>query len=68
MHAHRCGNIRLAVPRLAGLLYPAGLPQPDWLAHYATAYATVENNSTFHRLPARDTFADWRARTPARCR
>jgi uncharacterized protein YecE (DUF72 family) len=48
-----------------GLLYPADLPQHDWLAYYAGRYAAVENNSTFYRLPARDTFADWQARTPA---
>src|SRR5215831_4327209 len=47
-----------------GLLYPPDLPQHDWLAYYAGRYATVENNSTFYRLPARDTFADWQARTP----
>jgi uncharacterized protein YecE (DUF72 family) len=41
------------------------LPQRDWLAYYASQYATVENNSTFYRLPARDTFADWQARTPS---
>jgi uncharacterized protein YecE (DUF72 family) len=48
-----------------GLLYPPDLPQRDWLAYYASRYAAVENNSTFYRLPARDTFADWQARTPA---
>ena len=48
-----------------GLLYPPDLPQRDWLAYYAGQYATVENNSTFYRLPARDTFADWQARIPA---
>lgn len=47
-----------------GLLYPPGLPQHEWLAHFAAQYATVENNSTFYRLPTRDTFADWQARTP----
>jgi uncharacterized protein YecE (DUF72 family) len=47
-----------------GPLYPPGLPQRDWLAYYASQYATVENNSTFYRLPARDTFAGWRARIP----
>jgi len=47
-----------------GLLYPPDLPQRDWLAYYASQYATVENNSTFYRLPARDTFTDWQARTP----
>src|SRR5215470_6173233 len=47
-----------------GRLYPPDLPQHDWLAYYAGQYATVENNSTFYRLPARDTFEDWQARTP----
>jgi len=48
-----------------GVLYPPDLPARDWLAYYASHYATVENNSTFYRLPARGTFADWQARTPA---
>src|SRR2546430_1599698 len=48
-----------------GLLYPPDLPQRDWLAYYAGQYATVENNSTFYRLPARDTFANWQAKIPA---
>ncbi|HWG65343.1 MAG TPA: DUF72 domain-containing protein, partial [Streptosporangiaceae bacterium] len=47
-----------------GVLYPERLPQRQWLEHYARHYATVENNSTFYRLPSRDTFADWRERTP----
>jgi uncharacterized protein YecE (DUF72 family) len=47
-----------------GVLYPVDLPQHDWLAYFASRYATVENNSTFYRLPGRDTFADWQERTP----
>lgn len=47
-----------------GVLYPPELPQRRWLEHYASCYATVENDGTFYRLPARETFADWRARTP----
>jgi uncharacterized protein YecE (DUF72 family) len=47
-----------------GLLYPPGLPQRRWLEHYASQYATVENNGAFYRLPATETFADWRSRTP----
>jgi len=47
-----------------GGLYPPGLAQRRWLEHYASRYATVENNASFYRLPARQTFADWRARTP----
>jgi uncharacterized protein YecE (DUF72 family) len=48
-----------------GVLYPTGVPQRLWLEHYADRYATVENDGTFYRLPARQTFADWEARTPA---
>ena len=48
-----------------GVLYPPDVPQKRWLEHYAGLYATVENDGTFYRLPARETFADWRARTPA---
>jgi uncharacterized protein YecE (DUF72 family) len=47
-----------------GGLYPAGVPQRRWLEHYASQYATVENNSSFYRLPAPGTFAGWRDRTP----
>src|SRR5215472_17542689 len=46
------------------VLYPPGLPERGWLEHYASRYATVENNGTFYRLPAPDTLAGWRARTP----
>ena len=47
-----------------GGLYPAGVAQRRWLEHYATQYMTVENNNSFYRLPAPQTFAGWRARTP----
>jgi uncharacterized protein YecE (DUF72 family) len=47
------------------VLYPPGVPQRRWLEHYADHYATVENDGTFYRLPARETFADWRSKTPA---
>jgi uncharacterized protein YecE (DUF72 family) len=42
----------------------AGVPQRLWLEHYAQRFATVEVNNAFYRLPERDTFAQWRARTP----
>jgi uncharacterized protein YecE (DUF72 family) len=47
-----------------GVLYPEGLPVARWLERYAECYPTVENNGTFYRLAAPDTFADWRTRTP----
>ncbi|WP_305789085.1 DUF72 domain-containing protein [Symbioplanes lichenis] len=45
-------------------LYPPKLPQRLWLEHFASSFASVEVNNAFYRLPERDTFADWRARTP----
>src|ERR1700722_20054824 len=47
-----------------GGLYPAGVAQRRWLECYSTQYLTVENNGSFYRLPARETFAGWRDRTP----
>jgi uncharacterized protein YecE (DUF72 family) len=48
-----------------GRFYPERLPQRLWLEHYAAAFATVEVNNAFYRLPERTTFAAWRERTPA---
>src|SRR6266487_6663241 len=47
-----------------GGLYPEGVPERLWRGQYATHYVTVENNNSFYRLPSRETFAAWRARTP----
>ncbi|HUD39924.1 MAG TPA: DUF72 domain-containing protein [Streptosporangiaceae bacterium] len=44
--------------------YPPDVPQRRWLEFYATQFASVENDGTFYRLPTRETFATWRARTP----
>jgi uncharacterized protein YecE (DUF72 family) len=44
--------------------YPRGLPQRQWLEWYAAAFATVEVNNAFYRLPERATFEKWRERTP----
>ena len=45
-----------------GAFYPADVPQRRWLEHYATQFATVENNGIFYRLPPRETFTSWQAR------
>jgi uncharacterized protein YecE (DUF72 family) len=47
-----------------GVLYPSGLPQNRWLTAYAEAFATVENNNAFYRLPAPELFERWRDMTP----
>jgi len=44
--------------------YPRDVPQRLWLEYYAGKFGTVENNGTFYRLPARETFDQWRQRTP----
>jgi uncharacterized protein YecE (DUF72 family) len=46
------------------LVYPKGLPARRWLAHYAELFDTVEVNSTFYRLPRRESVAAWVAETP----
>ncbi|MFF5263281.1 DUF72 domain-containing protein [Actinomadura viridis] len=47
-----------------GELYPEGLPQRLWLERYAECFPTVESNAAFYRLPKRETFENWRDRTP----
>jgi uncharacterized protein YecE (DUF72 family) len=47
-----------------GVLYPPGLPERRWLAHYASRYPTVELNATFYRLPTASAVEGWRARVP----
>jgi uncharacterized protein YecE (DUF72 family) len=48
-----------------GRFYPPRLPQRLWLEHHAAAFATTEVNNSFYRLPAREVFEQWQARTPA---
>ena len=42
----------------------AGVPQKLWLERYWQSFCTVELNASFYRLPKREQFAAWRARTP----
>ncbi len=43
--------------------YPQGLPASRWLEHYASAFDTVEVNTTFYRLARRTTVERWVAQT-----
>lgn len=47
-----------------GRYYPPQLPQRLWLEHHSAGWQTVEVNNSFYRLPAREVFEQWRARTP----
>jgi uncharacterized protein YecE (DUF72 family) len=44
--------------------YPKGLPASRWLEHYASAFDTVEVNTTFYRLARRSAVERWVSRTP----
>ena len=46
------------------VVYPKGPPQSRWLEHYSTLFETVEVNSTFYRLPKRESVARWVEQTP----
>jgi uncharacterized protein YecE (DUF72 family) len=45
-------------------VYPKRLPPRRWLEHYAELFDTVEVNSTFYRLPRRESVAAWVAESP----
>ena len=47
-----------------GLFYPHDLPQPEWFAHYAHQFDTVEVNNSFYRLPSEAAFDAWRKQAP----
>jgi uncharacterized protein YecE (DUF72 family) len=44
--------------------YPEGLKKDEYLAYYATRFATVEVDRTFYRMPNAKTLEAWRAATP----
>jgi uncharacterized protein YecE (DUF72 family) len=44
--------------------YPKGVPQREWLRHYAERFQTVELNNSFYRLPEAASFEHWREQTP----
>ena len=48
-----------------GRLYPERLAKRRWLEGYASAFDTVEVNSTFYRLARREAVAGWVEQTPA---
>ncbi len=47
-----------------GLFYPADLRTADWLLYYASAFDTVEVNTTFYGQPRETTVRAWVEATP----
>ena len=48
-----------------GTFYEASVPTSHWLEAYSQTFRTVEANGTFYRLPKKETFENWQARTPS---
>lgn len=44
--------------------YPKGLKQTDWLFFYAKSFAITEINTSFYRLPTRETVISWKQQVP----
>ena len=44
--------------------YPEGLAKKDQLSYYARFFNAIEVDSTFYRVPRRETVENWAARTP----
>jgi uncharacterized protein YecE (DUF72 family) len=44
--------------------YPQDLPSKDFLSYYAKHLDTVEVDSTFYRIPRRQTVTEWKQQTP----
>ncbi len=48
-----------------GSFYPEKLAPNEFLAYYAKQFNTVEVDSTFYRIPRKQTVTDWKEQTPA---
>jgi uncharacterized protein YecE (DUF72 family) len=47
-----------------GPFFPPGTRPADFLAYYATQFATVEADTTYYRVPSRDLVRGWARKTP----
>jgi uncharacterized protein YecE (DUF72 family) len=58
------GTSGFAYKHWRGSFYPKGTAESHWLESYAERFSALELNVSFYRLPKRETFVDWAARTP----
>jgi len=42
-----------------GEFYPKNIKSVDWLTHYAKTFGCTEINSSFYRLPLKQTVINW---------
>jgi uncharacterized protein YecE (DUF72 family) len=60
----RVGTCSWADEALSKYWYPKGTPPGERLRYYSEHFDTVEVDSTYYRLPAREMVERWAARTP----
>lgn len=58
------GTSGWAYPEWRGALYPAGLPQGEFLEHYGRELTTCEVNATFYRVQSAAALERWRDSVP----
>lgn len=58
------GTSGWAYPEWRGALYPAGLPQPRFLEHYAGVLTACEVNATFRRIQSAQAIGRWADAVP----
>ena len=46
------------------IFYPKNLKSDDWLAYYAKTFDCTEINSSFYRLPSKQTVTSWLSKVP----
>ena len=61
----RFGTASWSAPGWVGPFYPPGTRPADFLARYAERFDTVEADTTYYHLPARDLVRGWDLKTPA---
>jgi uncharacterized protein YecE (DUF72 family) len=59
----RVGTMGWSYDFWKGNFYPENLSSKEYLAYYASQFGTVEVDSTFYRIPRKQSVADWREQT-----
>ena len=60
MHNLHLGTIGFSYSFWRGKFYPSKTPPTDYLAYYASQFNTVEVDSTFYRIPTKQTVLNWK--------
>jgi len=60
----RLGTSSWSASSWVGSFYPEGTRPADFLGRYSEVFDTVEADTTYYRIPTRETIAGWRRRTP----